>query len=265
MKFACQEGLIPGKSFAEKLERLGRYGFEGVELSGGPLLTEEGLAERRAALQDSPIRASTICGGFSAELVHPEPARRRKCVDAVKRLMEIAAELGAVGPIAVPIFNSNDRLPDLSPLKARHELEIELLTELLREIGAHGEKVGAVMLLEPLNRYESNSLRDVAEAAQVARTVGSPAIRVIPDFFHMNIEETDVPKALAENAEVIGHIHLADNTRMEPGTGSIDFRSGFAALKRAGYDGYAALECRLSGPADDVLPRCVQYLRDCLG
>jgi sugar phosphate isomerase/epimerase len=265
MKFACQEGLVPGKSFAEKLERLARYGFEGVELSGGPLLTDDGLAERRAALRDSPVRASTICGGFTSELVHPDPARRRKCVDAVKRMVEIAAELGAVGPIAVPIFNSNDRVPDLSPLKTRHELELELLTEILREIGAHSEKSGAVMLLEPLNRYESNSLRDVAEAAQVARAVGSPAIRVIPDFFHMNIEETNVPKTLSENSDVIGHIHLADNTRKEPGTGSIDFRSGFAALKRAGYTGYAALECGLSGPADEVLPQCVKYLRECLG
>jgi sugar phosphate isomerase/epimerase len=265
MRFACQEGLIPGKSFAEKLERMAQYGFEGVELNGGALLTDGGLAERRAPLRDSPVRASSICGGFAAELVHPDPSRRRKCVDAIKQLVSIAADLGAAGPIAVPIFNHNDRLPDLSPLKTRHQLEIELLTEVLREVAAHAESVGAVMLLEPLNRYESNSLRDVAEAAQVARSVGSRGIQIIPDFFHMNIEETNVPKALSENADVIGHIHLADNTRKEPGTGSIDFRSGFAALRTAGYTGYLALECGLSGPADEVLPRCVQYLRSCLG
>jgi sugar phosphate isomerase/epimerase len=265
MKFACQEGLAPGKTFAEKLERLERYGFEGVELNGGALMTEEGLAERRAALKGSAVRPSTICGGFAAELVHPDPARRRKCVDAIKRLLDISAELGAVGPIAVPIFNHNDRLPDLSPYKTRHALEIELLQTVLREIGEHGQSVGAVMLLEPLNRYESNALKNVAEAAQVARAVGSPGIKVIPDFFHMNIEETNVPATLVENADVIGHIHLADNTRQQPGTGSIDFKSGFAALKKAGYAGYAALECGLSGPADEVLPRCVQYLRECRG
>lgn len=264
MKFACQEGLVPGKTFTEKLERLARYGFEGVELNGGALMTEEGLAERRAALKESPVRASTICGGFAAELIHPDPSRRQRCIDAVKRLVEIAAELGAVGPIAVPIFNHNDRLPDLSPYKSRHQLEIELLETVLQEIGTHAAGAGAVMLLEPLNRYESNALKNVAEAAQVARAVGSPGIKIIPDFFHMNIEERDVPGTLAENADVIGHLHLADNTRLEPGTGSINFRAGFAALKKAGYAGYAALECGLSGPADEVLPRCVEYLRDCL-
>jgi sugar phosphate isomerase/epimerase len=263
MKFACQEGLIPGGSFAEKLDRMARYGFEGVELNGGALMTEEGLAERRSALKSSSVKASSICGGFAAELVHPDPSRRRKCVDAIKQLVTVAAELGATGPIAVPIFNHNDRLPDLSPMKSRHQLEIDLLTEVLREIATHAQGAGAVMLLEPLNRYESNSLRDVAEAAQVARAVGK-GIQVIPDFFHMNIEEGNVAKTLAENADVIGHIHLADNTRKEPGTGSIDFRSGFKALQNAGYQGYLALECGLSGPADEVLPRSVQYLRSCL-
>src|SRR5947209_1878986 len=165
MKFACQEGLIPGERFSEKLAKLQAYGFEGVELNGGRLLDDEGLAERRAALKESPVRASSICGGFAAELVHPDPARRRKCVASVKRLIEIAGELGAAGPIAVPIFNSNDRLPDLSPYKTRHQLEVELLIEVLREIAAHGESAGAALLLEPLNRYESNALKDVAEAA----------------------------------------------------------------------------------------------------
>ena len=46
----------------------------------------------------------------AAELVHPDPGRRRKCIDAVKRLLDISGELGLVGPIAVPIFG---KLADL--------------------------------------------------------------------------------------------------------------------------------------------------------
>jgi sugar phosphate isomerase/epimerase len=264
MRFACQEGLIPGNTFAEKLAKLHAYGFEGVELQGGRLLDEAGLAERRAALKESPVRASSICGGFPAELVHPEPSHRRKSIAEVKRLLENAGELGAVGVIAVPIFNRNDRVPDLSPYRSRHQLEIELLTEVLKEIAAHGERHGAALLLEPLNRYESNALKDVAEAAEVCRAVGSPAVKVMPDFFHMNIEEPNTAASLEAVGPYIGHVHLADNTRKEPGSGCIDFRAGFAALKRAGFQGYAALECGLTGPADEVLPRCVAYLRECL-
>jgi len=265
MKLACQEGLAPGKTFAEKLERLEAYGFEGVELSGAALMADGGFEERRDALKNSPVRASSICGGFDCQVVHPNPENRATCIGAVKRLMSMCPDLGAVGPITVPIFNRMERLPDLSPLKSRHDLEIELLTHLLGDIAVHGEKVGACMLLEPLNRYESNALADIEEGAEVVRAVGSPNIRLIPDFFHMHIEQPDIAASLRTVGDVIGHIHLADSTRKEPGSGSMDFKTGFTALKDVGYEGYMALECGLTGPADEVLSKSVQYLRECIG
>jgi sugar phosphate isomerase/epimerase len=264
MKIACQEGLVPGASFAEKLRNLQAYGFEGVELNGALLLDPQGLAERRAALKESPVRASSICGGSGCELVHPDPARRRKCADAIMRLLEIGGELGATGAIAVPIFNSNDRVPDLSPWKTRAQVERELLIEVLRPIAAHGRQVGSVMLLEPLNRYESNSLPNQAYAAEIVREVG-PGVRLMSDFFHMHLEETNLPQTLRSVADVLGHIHLADNTRKEPGSGFTDFRSSFKVLREIGYSGYMALECGLTGPAELVLPRSAAYLRDCMG
>ena len=97
MKLSCQEVLAPGATFAEKLGNLAKYGFDGVELNGGRLNDPEGFAERCAALRDSPVRASSICGGCPAELVHPDKGRRQTCADAIKRHLDYAAELGAVG------------------------------------------------------------------------------------------------------------------------------------------------------------------------
>src|SRR5579872_6506188 len=148
MKLSCQEGLVPGATFAEKLKNLERYGFAGVELNGGRLNEPEGLAERRAALRDSPIRASSICGGCPAELVHPDRARRQTCADALKRHLDYAAELGAVGPITVPIFNHNERVPDLSPWKTRAQIEKELLLAMLHGLAPHAEQAGVAILLE---------------------------------------------------------------------------------------------------------------------
>jgi sugar phosphate isomerase/epimerase len=146
MKLSCQENLAPGKTFAEKLSNLEAYGFEGVELAGVHLNADAGLAERRAALKDSPVNASSICGGFEAEMVHPDPQRRRACVDVLKRYLDIAAELGATGPISVPIFNRNERLPDMSPWKTQHEVEIELLRHVLEDLARYAEGVGACLL-----------------------------------------------------------------------------------------------------------------------
>ncbi|HET6385984.1 MAG TPA: sugar phosphate isomerase/epimerase family protein [Armatimonadota bacterium] len=263
MKLSCQEGLAPGGSFAEKLKNLADYGFDGVELNGGQL-EGAGLEERKAALKDSPVRASSICGGCPAELVHPDAGRRRKCADALKRMLDIAAEFGARGPITVPIFNSNDRIPDLSPYKSRGDLEKELLIRMLQDLAPYGEQRGVAVLLEPLNRYESNALSRVEDAAAICRAVGGTGVRVMADFFHMHIEQTNTPAAFEAIGDTIGHVHLADNTRKEPGTGDIDFKAGFAALKKIGFDGYMAFECGLSAPAAEALPRSVRYLRACL-
>ena len=264
MKLSCQEGLVPGKTFAEKLRNLEAYGFEGVELAGARLNDEAGLAERRAALKDSPVKASSICGGFEAEMVHPDPQRRRACADALKRFIDLAAELGATGPISVPIFNRNARVPDMSPWKTQHEAEIELLRHVLDDLARHAEGAGACLLLEPLNRYESNSIRDVEEAAELCRAVGGTGVRVMADFFHMHIEQPDKPKSLSAVADVLGHVHLADNTRREPGTGDIDFTAAFKVLKKVGFGWYMAFECGLSDKGEVALPRSVAYLKGCL-
>jgi len=265
MKLACQEGMVPGLNFEEKLRKLEGYGFEGVELNGALLLTPEGLTERRAALRNSPVKAASICGGNGCELVHPDKARRQRCADALKKLVEIAGELGATGPITVPIFNSNDRVPDLSPFKSRAQLEKELLIAMLQDLAKTGEKTGACVLLEPLNRYESNSLANLAAGAEIVRALNSPGVRLMADFFHMHIEEPNIPASLTGVKDVLAHIHLADNTRKEPGSGDIDYEAGLAALKKIRFQGYMAMECGLTGPADKALPESVKYLRKCMG
>jgi sugar phosphate isomerase/epimerase len=261
MKLSCQEGLIPGATFAAKLRNLEAYGFAAVELNGGALNDPAGFAERKAALSDSPIKASSICGGHPAELIHADPKRRQASADALKRHLDYAAELGAVGPITVPIFNGNDRIPDLSPWQTRAQAEKELLLAMLHSLIPHAEQVGAAILLEPLNRYEANCLPQQQSGAEIVRALGSKGVRLMSDTFHMHIEEPNSAATLRAVGDSIGHVHLADNTRKEPGSGDIDFRAIMSALKSVGFTGYMAFECGLSGPAEEALPRSVQFLK----
>lgn len=264
MRLACQENLVPGETFAEKVKNLEKYGFEGVELNGGKLLEPGGVDERAVALKDSPIEASSICGGSTPEFVSPDPGLRQTAIDGMKRMLDAAAATGAVGAISVPIFNRSARVPNLSPLMGQHQLEMELLVAVLQQIAPHAKQVGACVLLEPLNRYESNSLKDIEEGAEICRRVGSPGIKLMADFFHMHIEQTDMAKSLTSVKDVLVHCHLADNTRKEPGTGSTDFKTPFKALRRAKFKGFMALECGVSGPAEKALPKCVRYLKKCM-
>src|SRR5689334_12607456 len=77
----------------------------------------------------------------------------------------------------------------------------------------------------------------------------------------MHIEEPDSPATLRAVGDTGGRVHLADNTRKEPGSGDIDFKAIFAALKEVGCGGYRAYECGLSGPAGEVFPRSAAFRR----
>jgi sugar phosphate isomerase/epimerase len=270
LKIACQEGLAPGKTFAERLENLARYGFDGVELRGDQLLERAGIEERKAALKDSPVKPSSICGGISSHFINTDPERRRQAIESAKRMLDAAAELGAVGPIGVPIFRGEGSMPDLSPFMTRQQLRDGMMVEVFAEVGEYANAAGSVFLLEPLNRYEAEALNRIEQAAQIiqqiagARAAGGGGIMVMADFFHMDIEEANAAAAIEKVGGLIGHCHLADNQRKEPGSGDLDFTRNFRALKKIGFTGYMAFECGLTGPAEEALPRSVRFLRECL-
>ena len=90
------------------------------------------------------------------------------------------------------------------------------------------------------------------------------SVRIMADFFHMSIEERDIPASIREAGSAIQHVHLADSTRLLPGYGHTDFRSGFSALKEIGFDRYMALECGIPGKPEEELPKAVTYLRSCM-
>jgi sugar phosphate isomerase/epimerase len=179
----------------------------------------------------------------------------------MKGLLEVAAELGVVGvvtPAAWGIFSK--RLPPHLPPRSDAEDQAVLL-EGLHELGLEAQKAGALLLFEPLNRYEDHMVNTLETAADYCHAVGPPSVSIIADLYHMNIEEAQIAASLLRYQGLIAHIHLADSNRLEPGAGHTDFKSAFAALKQTGYAGWMALECRLSSEASIALPKSVQNLR----
>ena len=60
------------------------------------------------------------------------------------------------------------------------------------------------------------------------------------------------------------YVHLGDSQRLEPGQGHLDFGAVFTGLRRAGYEGWASMECNLSGDPQTVLPAAVRFIRDAI-
>jgi sugar phosphate isomerase/epimerase len=258
MKLAAQEGLIPGRDLAEKLDNAAKFGFEGIEFWGSGL--ENRQDEIIKATENHQVKPSTICAGYGGCLLDPNRSERDRAVNDIRKLLKVAANIGAVGLIVVPIFGGA-RINDLSPYKSAIQLEKELLIMQMKELGDYAAEVGAYVLLEPLNRYETHLLKRLRDAVEICKAVDKPYVRIMADFFHMNIEEPIIAESIREAGEYVKHVHLADSTRLLPGHGHTDFKSGFEALKEIGFENYMALECGIPGDPFVELPKTVQYMK----
>jgi sugar phosphate isomerase/epimerase len=254
LKLAIQSRLVPGDSLRQKRENAMRYGFDGIELSAFPMID----AAEEAVRDGVPVTA--MCSGHRGWFIDPDPAEIRACLDDVKRLLELSAELDAAPLIVVPIFGRTNRLPHGGTGRTQEEDEA-LWQEGLREATDHAERVGGRLVVEAINRYENSVSVTLADAVRWARAMKSQQVRAMGDVFHMNIEEPDLAASLMEAGEMLAYVHLADSQRLEPGKGHLDFGSVFRGLARAGYTGWASMECDLSGDPERVLPPAVAYLR----
>jgi sugar phosphate isomerase/epimerase len=250
--------MTPGKTLAEQLTWLERLGFDGVELCAGSL--DLPPRELRAIFAAFPVRAANVTGAFT--LLHPDPKEREAAKEQIRRRLDLAAELGAAaGVLVVPQFGRPPGLPDLSPLKTGVELENELLVLQLRELAPAAKAAGVPIFLEPLNRYEAHVVNRLEQGVAFAEQVG-PEIKIMADFFHMNIEEADIAASILAAGKQIVYVHVADSNRLQPGLGHLDFGPGFAALKEVGYDGFLGIECRVEGAKEKALPISTALLRE---
>ncbi len=257
MKLAVREGMIPGATLEERLAFVDRIGYDGIELHLAETLARD-PADLVTLFQNSRVRPTTVDG--ARKLLDPNPAERAASLTQLRARLDLCGKLGAVAVLLVPIFGP-PLVPDLSPCHTAIELERELLLAALKELAPHARDVGAVLMLEPLNRYETHFLNTLDQGAEFCRRVNRPEIRIMADFFHMNLEEADVAASIRQSGPFIRYVHVADSNRKQPGRGHLDFRPGFRALKDAGYDGYLGVECGLVGAPDEALREAALYLR----
>jgi 2-dehydrotetronate isomerase len=86
--------------------------------------------------------------------------------------------------------------------------------------------LGVTLLIETNNLYDNPNylLRTLAEAREVIDRVERSNLRVIFDFYHVQINEGDVTRRFLESLDLIDHIQFANPPgRNEPGVGEPDF------------------------------------------
>ena len=263
MKLACAATLAPGNSFPEKLACLERLGYEGIEVHFfEPDLTPELVAQVEKDLEASTVK---VCCSLVASYVYEtildcEEALEAKAAN-VKLALDTAARLGGVVLVS-PEYRPQHPLPLCHrPKPILDREEGAWLLKFLDRVAEHAEKVSVTAVLEPINRYETSFYHSLADVMAVIDKLGSERVRIVADFFHMQIEERDIVESIEQAAGYIHHVQLGDSNRELPGQGHTDFKSGFAALQRTGYDGYLALECRIPQDPETELAQCARFLR----
>lgn len=239
---ADRPGRMPQIMFAGALApicaRLAALGYDGIDLFF-PDPPAADVAAARAALAESGLRATMLSaqGDLMAEGLYLNRAEALpRLLEASRRHLAMCAELGAMS-IAGFFRGQHKDVPG-----GKEESLKRMAGGLAAYCGLAGT-FGVTVLLEPINRYEMDSIHTVAEALALREAAGAPAnLRLLPDVFHMNIEESSLGAAIARAGAHIGHVHFVDNTRAVPGLGGLALGSLAQCLGAAGYDGFLGME-----------------------
>lgn len=253
LRIAIQTNLLPGDTLREKFDRAAALGYDGVELSAGADTDLDALErEAAAASAASGVPVAAVCSAGGLDPLQRSEEERSGRFAKLTAIMAMVESLGATGFVSVPHRPTRG----FSSRQERQDWVGQMMYWAERGYGDWARTLpegSSAVFLEPLNRYETSFMNRVEQAVTVAGRINHPRVRALADLFHMNIEESDLVAPIRDAGNWLGHVHIADNNRLEPGAGCMAMGLPLAALKSAGYTGFVSLECSLSVDPSDVV------------
>ena len=221
------------------LDKAKQMGFDLVEI---PVegMTDIDYEEAASAFKRTGLICTTCaCMGPDRDPTHEDPAIQQGGIDYLKHLVDATAKMGGI-ICAGPIYASVGRTWQASA--AQRKKDLERCTKNLKGVADYARQKGIVFGVEPLNRFETSFINLAEQAVELVEMIDSPAIKIMLDTFHMNIEEKHLGKAIEKAAPYLVHIHSNENDRGTPGSGHVPWADIAAALKKVKYDGALVIE-----------------------
>lgn len=191
-------------------------------------------------LKDQGLGVSVcVAMGPDRDLIHPDEKIRHNGMTYVRHCIDAVHTLGGTN-IVGPLYSAVGRVWQQTPEERAQDLDI-LVTN-LHELAVYAHDQGAVLCLEPLNRFETSFINTAAQAIEVIDRVNHPGCQIMLDTFHMNIEEKSLGAAIRATGSRLAHFHACENDRGAPGSGNVTWDEVAAALKAIGYDGPVVIE-----------------------
>ena len=223
---------------ADGCSKASALGFDAVEVF--PRSPEEFDAERLRQLlvkHNLKLAGMGTGAGWVAQklrLTDPDVEIRRRAREFAGAIIDLAGGFGAPAIIGSMQGRWGDGVT--------REQALAWMAEALEELGPRARTHGVPVLVEPLNRYETNLFNRVAETLEFLKTLRTREVKLLCDLFHMNIEEVDIAAALRLAGENLGHVHFVDSNRLAPGFGHTDLKPIAQTLHDMGYAGCVSAE-----------------------
>jgi D-psicose/D-tagatose/L-ribulose 3-epimerase len=263
----CNE-VIAGLPFAQQCEFAKKVGYDGVELAPFTLSDEPHLLPpaRRAELRSAASAAGLPITSLHYLLRKPdglsitsaETGQRTRTIDVMRRLIELAAELGAK-----VLVHGSPAARKLAPGQEADDRKRGV--ESFAAIAPDAERANVIYCIEPLSTKETTFINTVAEAAEIVRAIDSRAVRAMIDCSaagQMEIESVATVIRQWVPTGLIGHIHFNDPNRRGPGEGALAFAPILAALRDVKYPGDSAIEPFIYHPdGPTCAARGIGYIR----
>ena len=247
--------------FCRSVDRAASFGYDGVELA---LLRadEVDVPRLKRRLSATGLEIPCISSGqvFAADrlyFTHPESDVREAAVDRIVGMIRLAAEFGAkvnTGRVRGLVHDGET----FATAKQRYLSCLDRCADV-------AEQAGVELIVEPVNRYEINFINTCAEGLEIVKEAGRKSVRLMPDLFHMNIEDASFRAAFESARDYIGYVHVADSNRLAPGWGHMPFDEIFRILKDIEYDGYLTAEILPRPDPDQAAAQAARYLLGKLG
>lgn len=231
-----------GGDFIEFVKRAKRLGFTALEIPAVPLLemSDDDLKALKDLTKDLDIVLSANYGPpKELDVSSKDPIVRDAGLSRYSDLMVAMDKCGCHTLIGA----LNSFWPyDFEDLDKQGVWDRGV--ESLKKMAKKAESLGISLCLEVLNRFETLVLNTSEEAVRFCEDVGSPAVKIHLDTFHMNIEEDSIVQAIRHAGDKLGHLHVSEGNRKLPraGEGALNWQAIGQALKDINYQELVIME-----------------------
>jgi sugar phosphate isomerase/epimerase len=180
-------------------------------------------------------------------------ANRNASMQEVYKFIDLAASLGTTDGIIIGWAKGT--CPEQG-----QQAYYDLLAEQLNSLGIYATAKNQRILLEVINRYETNVFNTTSEIMAFLGKYNPENVWVHMDTFHMNIDEANMTESIRLAGSRLGYFHIADSNRFYPGAGHIDFVPIISALKEIGYSGALSVECIPSHDSETTARKSIIFL-----